>query len=112
GNAEEHRTSLNLLRHEIDFLMARYVKVIGPVEAKHLARLEDELAKYWKVLDPVFQWTPDERRERGYAFLESEVFPRRMTMLRIADQIAALNEEQAREGTGASAFCSRISNTA
>jgi len=98
GNAEEHRTSLNLLRHEIDFLMARYVKVIGPVEAKPLARLEDELAKYWKVLDPVFQWTPDERRDRGYAFLESEVFPRRMTMLRIADQIAALNEEQAREG--------------
>jgi signal transduction histidine kinase len=60
--------------------------------------LTEELATYWKVLQPVFLWDPSQRRENGYAFLRDEVFPRRMAMLQIAGQIARINESQLNAG--------------
>jgi signal transduction histidine kinase len=56
--------------------------------------LTRELADYWRVLEPVFQWTPEQRRRGGYVFLRDVVFPRRMSMLGIANQIGTLNESQ------------------
>src|SRR6059036_3783644 len=60
--------------------------------------LTRELKTYWDVLEPVFLWNPIQRREHGYAFLRDEVFPRRMAMLQIADQIARINESQLNAG--------------
>jgi signal transduction histidine kinase len=60
--------------------------------------LTQDLASYWNVLDPVFEWNPAERRRDGYIFLRDEVFPRRMAMLGLADQIRALNEAQLTAG--------------
>ncbi|MCU1235268.1 MAG: integral rane sensor signal transduction histidine kinase, partial [Candidatus Solibacter sp.] len=48
--------------------------------------------------EPPFSWTAEDRRTRGYPFLRDEVFPRRMAMLGIADQIRALNESQMQDG--------------
>jgi signal transduction histidine kinase len=52
------------------------------------------LRDYWSILTPVLAWNASQRRDRGYAFLRDEVFPRRTAMLRIADQIAGINEAQ------------------
>jgi signal transduction histidine kinase len=46
----------------------------------------------------VLGWSPERRKQAGYLFLRDEVFPRRMAMLRIADQIAAINESQMSAG--------------
>ena len=56
--------------------------------------LTQELAEYWQVLEPTFEWTREQRQRAGYAFLRDEVFPRRTSMLAIADQIGGLNEAQ------------------
>ncbi len=56
------------------------------------------MAAYWHVLDPIFSWDPQQRKERGYPFLRDEVFPRRSAMLDIAGRIADLNEQQLNEG--------------
>jgi signal transduction histidine kinase len=56
------------------------------------------LDSYWSVLDPVFAWTAEQRRRAGYVFLRDEVFPRRQSMLAIADKIGALNESQLHTG--------------
>ena len=60
--------------------------------------LKQELLDYWRVLEPALRWSPPQRRERGYPFLRDEVYPRRTTMLGIADQIAAFNEQQLNAG--------------
>jgi signal transduction histidine kinase len=50
------------------------------------------------VLEPIFQWSTAHRQQDGYVFLRDEVFPRRMAMLGIADQIRAINESQLKAG--------------
>lgn len=98
GKAEGHRYSLIETRNDMDTALAHYRALAGRDEAKPLAGLTRELTAYWKVLDPVFQWTPEQRQRDGYIFLRDEVFPRRQAMLGIADQIAALNEGQFNAG--------------
>ncbi len=97
-NAETHRTSLEKTHREMDAALQAYQRFLPAPEAAAFAGLEQGLKDYWQVLDPALRWSPEQRRERGYPFLRDEVFPRRMTMLRIADQIAAINEEQLNAG--------------
>jgi signal transduction histidine kinase len=40
-------------------------------------RLREEIRDYWATLEPVAQWTEDQQRQRGFAFIESEMAPRR-----------------------------------
>jgi signal transduction histidine kinase len=67
-------------------------------EQPPLADLARNLDEYWRRLDPVFQWTPARRHADGFGFLRDEVFPRRMTMLGVADQIQTENERQMSTG--------------
>ncbi len=39
-------------------------------------------------------WTPQQQRERGYAFIEEEVLPRRMLALGLADRIQQVSQAQ------------------
>src|SRR5690349_7225416 len=98
GKAEGHRYSLLETRNDTDAAVASYRKLVNPREAKPLAGLTSELDAYWRVLEPVFQWTPEQRQRNGYRFLRDEVFPRRVAMLGIADQIGAINESQLHDG--------------
>jgi signal transduction histidine kinase len=75
-----------------------YGRQLQPAEAQHYTALSLELSQYWKILEPIFTWTPAERRDSGYTFLRDEVFPRRQNMLAIADRIAEINEQQLNAG--------------
>ncbi len=92
--AEGYRQSLLQTRSNMDSELARYSALVSKPELAPFHNLTQELADYWKVLDPVLHWSAAERRERGYAFLRDEVSPRRTAMLRIADQITSINESQ------------------
>jgi signal transduction histidine kinase len=96
--AEGHRASLEQTRRQMDAALGRYEKFLPSQEAAAFAGLKQELADYWRVLDPALRWNPEQRRERGYQFVRDEVFPRRLNMLAIADQIASLNEQQLNAG--------------
>jgi len=98
GKAEGHRYSLRESRKDTDAAIAGYRALLTGREQAPFDVLVSELDDYWRVLEPVFQWTPQQRQHSGYAFLRDEVFPRRMTMLGIADQIRALNEAQLNDG--------------
>jgi signal transduction histidine kinase len=97
--AETHRASLERTRREMDAALERYERFLPPQEATAFSGLKQELNQYWRVLDPALHWNPEQRRERGYPFLRDEVYPRRVTMLGIADQIAAINEQQLNAGS-------------
>ncbi len=98
GKAEGHRDSLRETRSDMDAALGQYRTLLNAQEERPFGVLTGELAAYWRVLGPVFQWTADQRRRQGYAFLHDEVFPRRQSMLAIADQIGAINESQLNAG--------------
>jgi signal transduction histidine kinase len=98
GKAEGHRDSLAETRGDMDTALARYRALLTTQERKPFQELTGKLAAYWKVLEPVFQWNPVRRQSAGYGFLRDEVFPRRMSMLGVADQIATINEMQMQAG--------------
>jgi signal transduction histidine kinase len=56
-----------------------------------IARLEVQLDQYWQALDPLFDWTPAEKKFLSARFLRSEVLPRREAALALAQEIEELN---------------------
>ena len=98
GKAEGHRYDLLESRRDMDDAMSKYRGLLTQQEAGPFQVLTGELRGYWNLLEPVFEWSSEQRRKAGYVFLRDEVFPRRRSMLRIADQIGAINESQMNAG--------------
>jgi signal transduction histidine kinase len=96
--AAAYRASLEEVRRRMESALESYRYAVAPTEARHYSALQAELMDYWEILDPIFQWSPAERRRLGYAFLRDEVFPRRQNMLAIAGRIADLNDQQLNAG--------------
>ncbi|HUA18897.1 MAG TPA: sensor histidine kinase [Bryobacteraceae bacterium] len=98
GRAETYRDSLGAVRKQMESALESYGRQADPLEVGHYAVLRSELMDYWGVLAPIFRWSANERRLSGYTFLRDEVFPRRQSMLAIADRIAGINEQQLNSG--------------
>jgi signal transduction histidine kinase len=88
--AEASRRSLLEVRSDMESALEAYAHLLQPAELGPFHELQDALAGYSALLQPVFQWDAAERRHQGYAFLRDEVFPRRTAMLGLADRIAAI----------------------
>ena len=98
SGAEVQRGNLRKLQRDMESALDDYSRSLRPEEENPMRALRTELAGYWKVLDPILRWSPEERRERGYAFLRDELVPRRATVIQIADRIAAINEQELNGG--------------
>jgi signal transduction histidine kinase len=98
AGAEIHRKGLETTRADMDRTLDAYAMGLPKAEQTTLEALRSDLDSYWKVLDPIFGWSPADRRNKGYSFLRDDVFPRRMTMLKMADRIAEINQEDLRFG--------------
>jgi signal transduction histidine kinase len=98
ATADAHRNALNNLRGSMAADLAAYAGELRPGEYELSRQLETDVAEFWNVLAPVLLWTPEQRRAHGYAFLNDEVYPRRTTMLRLADELSALNEGRLHAG--------------
>ena len=96
--ADAYRTSLEEVRKHMESALEIYGGQTAPAQVQHYSALRTELTGYWRILAPIFQWNPAERRRSGYSFLRDEVFPRRQHMLAIADRITAINEQQLTDG--------------
>lgn len=94
AKAEAHRASLQITRNRMEAALDRYKVVLNEAQAAPFRDLNQALQEYWNILAPVLAWNASQRHANGYAFLRDEVFPRRTAMLRIADQIAGINEAQ------------------
>ena len=98
AKAEAHRDSLRDVHRNMDGALANYRAMLTPREEQPFVVLTGELNEYWRVLEPVLEWDAAKRRQAGYPFLRDEVYPRRIAMLAIADQIGSINESQIQEG--------------
>lgn len=91
--AEQSRLALADTRGEIQAIV-RPDSALGDPGGAVYRDLRREIDDYWRTLDPVLGWNPGQRHAKGYAFLRDEVLPRRSSMLRIADTIASVNQQQ------------------
>jgi len=98
SKAEIHRANLLKTRANMDAGLSEYQKLLDAEQAPPFRALMRELQDYWTLLEPVFSWNAATRHDQGFAFLHDEVFPRRMAMLGIADQIAGINRSQLNAG--------------
>ena len=98
GGAADELGRLRGLRSEMAAAMDAYGRSLSAAEAEPVRALRSGLAVYWSVLEPALRWSPQERRERGYAFVQQELLPRRAAVLDLADRIAALNEQELNGG--------------
>ena len=71
GRAEGHRYTLLETRKDMDAALQQYSQLLSSGEAEPFRVLTRELAAYWRVLEPAFEWTPP-RGWAGYAFLRDE----------------------------------------
>jgi signal transduction histidine kinase len=55
-----------------------------------LDRMRTETDAYWDSLDPVFEWTPQQKSALSALFLRKQVLPRRDAALNLAGQVKAL----------------------
>jgi signal transduction histidine kinase len=98
GRAETYRASLEEARRQMESALESFRQQLEPDQTKYYAELSTELSNYWQVLGPIFKWDAEERRSKGYAFLQDVVFPRRAAVNAIAGQIADFNERQLNAG--------------
>ena len=90
-SAPRHRQELlvirNSLQQRLDQLSARMPESDSP----GLARLQMEVGAYWDSLDPIFEWTPEEKARRSWVFLARRVLPRREAVVSLVKEIATMN---------------------
>jgi signal transduction histidine kinase len=91
-NSGDERTRIASLEDETRRALDRYGHNPDPAETESFRALRGEIGAYWQVIHTAFDWTPAERERLRYSFYYEQLVPRRTTMLRIADGIAAIHE--------------------
>jgi len=82
----EFRRANNTAFHELSSLIQD-----GQESDQRLGSLRAKLDEYWLALDPLFDWSPEEKVTQSARFLRVEVIPRREAVLAIAQEIEEIN---------------------
>lgn len=98
GESESHRKALESVRLRTEAELVEYRHHMASRESPAMQELTSSLEQYWRELGPIFAWTSKQRRDEGYQFFRDVVFPRRMGLLKLAGQIADVNDRQLQTG--------------
>jgi signal transduction histidine kinase len=96
-SADLHRQQLQLIQSSVENQLRKLESELGGEATPSLRHLRSEVQAYWDSLEPVFQWTPQEKRTLGPAFLLHDVLPRWNTVVLLAQEITKLNEADLRQ---------------
>jgi signal transduction histidine kinase len=96
-NAPAHRQQLLEIRaslqSRLDLLAERTKGSEGPA----LDRLQEEVQGYWDSMDPIFEWTAQQKAQRSWIFLRRKVLPRRQAVVGLAREMARIDQENLRK---------------
>jgi signal transduction histidine kinase len=92
ADAAEYRSRLMTERSSMESEFRELKGVIREQDKPQLERLRKEVEGYWEALDPLFEWTAEEKAANSRGFLRREVLPRRRAALAIAQEISRLTE--------------------
>ncbi len=99
ARADVHRNELHATRNRIEVTITAYRQVLGGEEKPSFQRFTDEVVSYFDSLTPALQWNSAQRKEFGYSFMKDSLLPKRMVIVRLADQISRFNQEQMEKGS-------------
>jgi signal transduction histidine kinase len=88
---ENYRSQLLQLRSQTDKSLAE-LSQSAKTNRDQLEELKNQIDGYWESFNPVFEWTPEEKRSLSYVFLRRQVMPRRDHVLYLAHQIQEFSE--------------------
>ena len=96
--ADVHRKELETARQRIQTMIAAYERNLRSEERAPFMQFKNEVQSYFDSLRPALEWDARERRLLGYSFMKNSLLPRRMVVVRLADQIGRVNERQMEAG--------------
>ncbi len=88
-----HRQQLLEIRNSLQERMDMLALRMGEGERHGLPRLQTEVQAYWDSLDPIFEWTAQDKAAKSWSFLRHKVLPRRQAVMDLAREVAKLNKE-------------------
>jgi hypothetical protein len=77
------------LQRRLDQLSER----IGDSGSPRLHELQEQVEGYWESLNPIFDWTIQEKAQRSSRFLRQVVLPRSEAVVTLARELARINEQ-------------------
>jgi len=92
-NAPHHREELLAALNSLQSRMAELSKILGDSNNPALPQLKAEVEAYWNSLDPVLEWTAEQKINRSWVFLARNVLPRREAVVNLAKELLTLNNE-------------------
>jgi signal transduction histidine kinase len=87
----DYRQRLDSIRDDVRSNIDRLSDLLPPDSQPALAQLAGQVTEYVGAVQPVFEWTAQQRMERSAYFLRQEQRPRRETILAVAQQLSALS---------------------
>jgi len=98
ARADIHRKELESARARVQTMIAAYDAILRPDERQRFQQFTAEVASFFNMLEPVLQWDANQRKQSSYTFMRDFLLPRRMVIVRLADQISELNQQQLETG--------------
>lgn len=92
-NAPLHRQQLLEIRSSLQQRLDKLARRMGDSDSPRLQRLQSEVQGYWDSLDPIFDWTVQQKADRRWSFLRHNVLPRRQAVMDLAREIASMNRD-------------------
>src|SRR5215471_14121188 len=92
-SAPDHRQELRVVRDSLQKRLDELSLRIPGADSPDLSRLQEEVQAYWDSLDPIFEWTPEEKARRSWVFLARKVLPRREAVVSLSREIAKINTD-------------------
>ena len=90
NKVEQDRSAAFKILPALHSPLNEYRALLRPDEVIFFDQLNQEVNDYSQRLDRALTWTAEERRKAGFAFLRDDVFPRRTSILALADRIGTL----------------------
>ncbi len=90
---QNHRQELVNARDSLQQRLDHLSEVVPENDSPRLARLQEEVEGYWDSLNPIFEWTVQEKSLEGPGFLRRKVLPRRQAVVDLAREMARINDE-------------------
>jgi len=98
--AETLRGELKTIRDGMEAALKTYPGSVRSGERGPFEQLKTEVESYWLILDPIFHWDANARKNQGNWFLRHEVLPRRTTVLAMAREVSEVNQQVQQEEEG------------
>jgi signal transduction histidine kinase len=89
--APAYREQLLTRQASVSHRLSLLAQQLRDNEAASLRQFRGELQAYWDSMDPILDWSPQEKASLSQVFLRKQVLPRRRAVVTLARQISQIN---------------------